>query len=491
MGKLMFAFGNPRGRKKKKRVAKRRKKGKTKSVKSKLKLAVAASSGLKSRNSGPSKKKAVAMAKRRKPKKARKHRAHRVAKRRHGKRHNPMSYDAVDAQGRHNRGSVPTKKEFVRKVAARAAAFRKQHGGGLDYDTKNQLISVEHDMWLAHKKDVEAFKKDLKTYRGSAGYKVAVKVTNTKEKSPVAKKKKKRKIKKVAKAAKKHTKRAKSSSKRKGGKRRRRMTKAHRHAKSTRHIRRGATAKVSSKGKKGRYSFKSAFGKGKRKVKVSGSFRVGKKGLKGKVRINPYRRNPMIETYTGMKQEEITALAIGGALVPLVNGMIQKVPGGPAFVTAINGVVGPQAVGSVVPMVMGLALNAIAEHAGAGSGANKYLRLGGEGLVAAGLIGLVIGLTQNYINPMLGLSGINFTPNMRGINFTPRMGIMPRGMGIMPQLNGGMGSVGNYGDFGATGDYGGNAGYHQSRADFGADGSLESDYDTDSIDGDMHTTTMN
>jgi hypothetical protein len=91
--------------------------------------------------------------------------------------------------------------------------------------------------------------------------------------------------------------------------------------------------------------------------------------------------------------------------------------------------------------------------------------------------------------PMLGMAGINYTPHMGimpmlngmgGINYTPHMG-------IMPQLNG----VQRSGDFGYTGDYGGNAGYKPSRADFGADWSQDSEIDQNQTDDDNHSSAMN
>lgn len=338
---------------------------------------------------------------------------------------------------------------------------------------------------LAAKKEKAVAKKRRK--------KKKVKATKIRRKKAKSSKRRRKAAKKVA-APKKHRRRkARKSSKRrkhhakkhaapkkrrhrrkarKSSKRRRRMI-SHKHGSNVRHIKKGTSFRFKSKSKRG-----------KRSITVS-----------GRVKVNPYRRNPLadkVKAYTGMSTEELGALALGGAMVPIVNGMISKVPGASTVVSQINSIVGPQAVGSVIPMLVGAALNAVAEHAPIGGQAKKYTRLAGEGLVAAGIIGLAISMSQKYVGPALGLSGINFTPNMRGINFTPNMG-------IMPQLNG----------MGAPGDYGGNAGYRQSRADFGimpqlngmgdvrnsgdfgADSSSDSDYDTSAEDGDMHTTAMN
>ncbi|NJM09356.1 MAG: hypothetical protein HC883_00190 [Bdellovibrionaceae bacterium] len=98
-------------------------------------------------------------------------------------------------------------------------------------------------------------------------------------------------------------------------------------------------------------------------------------------------------------------------------------------------------------------------------------------------------VAQTYVNPALGLSGINYTPGLRGmgivptlgdVRYTPRLNGMGdvrytpnRGMGIVPTLSGA--------DFGAA-DYGGGGGSPEARtssADFGAWQSTDSEFQSD------------
>lgn len=486
--KLQFAFGNPRG-KKRKSVAKRRKSRKTNSVKAKLR-------------------KGSSMAKKKRHVKRRsKHRRHkrrnpeaaliRKGGRTVGREFSPLNKRESDAaEGIFK--SLLIKYKAAPLGAGKSALLREMAGLKKKLNKRSSYLKTlaryeeEADVKISKfelgkkKKGAKVAKRKKKKggkkkVRRSKKAKAAAPKRAKRRKGGKRKSSKRRKHKKVAKvsaAPKKRRHKRRKGGKRKGSKRRsRRRVKmiSHKHGSNVRHIKKGTSFRFKSKSKRG-----------KRSITVS-----------GRVRVNPYRRNPsmadQVKTYTGMSQEELGALALGAALVPIINGGIAKVPGGAALVTAINGVVGAQAVGSVIPLGIGIALNAVAEHAVKSGQGNKYLKMTGEGLVAAGLIGLVMGIAQKYVNPMLGLSGINFTPSMRGINFTPNMGIMPQlngGLGIMPQLNG----------MGAPGDYGGNAGYRQSSADFGrvgnygdfgADSSMDSDYDTDAIDGDEHTTAMN
>lgn len=495
--KLQFAFGNPRGKKKRKKakrsVAKRHKRRKNKSVKHSIS------------------KKAKVMAKKRRRSKAR------VKRGRKGKRRNPQ-VAMIRKNGKVIGREFSPLSENQRKAAEGQfiSLMKKFKGAPKMSSERGQLLRAMQGLKTKLGKH-SSFVKTLQRYEEDPSVKISkFDLADKKEKSVAKKKRKKKKSsrkvrrhKKAKKSAapKKHRrKRSKKSRKgskrrrkhskkvtavkaapkrrrkksRKGGKKRRRARMiSHRHGSNIRHIKKGTSFRFKSKSKRG-----------KRSVTVS-----------GRVRVNPYRRNPSMEdqvkTYSGMEVAELGALALGAALVPIINSGISKVPGGAGIVTAINGVVGAQAVGSVIPIGIGIALNAVAEHVVKSGQGNKALKMAGEGLVAAGLIGLIMGMSQKYVNPMLGLSGINYTPNMRGINFTPNMGIMPQlngGFGIMPQLNG----------MGAPGDYGGNAGYHQSSADFGrmgdvrnsgdfgADSSQDSEYDMASTDdGDAHTTAMN
>jgi general stress protein 26 len=236
-------------------------------------------------------------------------------------------------------------------------------------------------------------------------------------------------------------------------KKRRARRHKHTHKSSSRvkHLRKGTSIRVHG-----------SVGKGKKKVKLS-----------GRVKVNPRhhsRRNPMKQVtdmtkkYLGMNGEELTALAVGGALVPVINGLTKKLA--PQVVGLLNTYVGSQAAGSVLPILMGAGLNALAEHALPAGPARDYTKVAGEGLASAGIVGLMLSISQNYIIPATGLgaviygpgySGINYTPNMQGINYTPNMG-------VTPQLGAGYTEAHKYSraDFGRGADFGGMSG-----ADFG------------------------
>ncbi len=263
----------------------------------------------------------------------------------------------------------------------------------------------------------------------------------------------------------KKTKRGRKKGKGRKGRRRSRMV-THRHAKSTRHFKKGSSLTFKTKVKR----------------------RKGRPGatITGRVKFNPFRRNPMKQVSAQMKKAlgldaaELTSLALGGAMVPIVNAGISKIPGAGAIVSKINSFVGPQAAGSVIPILVGAIINIAADKA---SGqAKDYGHKIGEGLVAAGVLGLAMGISQKYIAPALGLSGVRYTPNMRGMGILPQLSGMGdvrftpnmRGMGDIrytPSMSGGA-------DFGAA-DYGGGGGYTEahkrSRADFGANFSEDSE----------------
>ncbi len=205
--------------------------------------------------------------------------------------------------------------------------------------------------------------------------------------------------------------------------------------------------------------------------------------------------------FLGLDGSEIAALAAGGALVPIVNAGIGKIPGADKIVAKINEFVGPQATGAVIPILAGIALNLLGDKL---SGqAKEYTKLAGEGLAAAGVVSLAAGLSQTYMAPALGLSGmgimptlngINYTPNrsMRGINYTPNsmrgINFTPN-MGIMPQLNG----MGASPDFGSAnyGGGGGSAEARTSRADFGAYDSQDSEAEGLSDEDNSYSSSMN
>lgn len=479
--KMQFAFGNPRRGSKRKKVAKRRKKLKTKSVKKKFH-------------------KVGKVGKSKRRRKLRKNPAVAVVKK--GGKIAHRGFSSLSKREEDTlRGKIAKAKAAYSKAPsasnAKAAAFREL--AGLVKQAKSKLSNRE-----AYLKTLKRYAEEgasIKEYDLAAKGKKVAKKKRKKKKSPKASAKKVRRTKKrkggkrrkMSKKAKKafvarmkkarkgksgkkrhskkrrhkHAKKAAATApkkhrakRRKGSKRRRRARMiSHKHASSTRHIKRGTS-----------FKFKSKSRRGKRSISIS-----------GRVKVNPYRSNPMKQVSAQMKKAlgldaaELGSLALGGALVPIVNAGIGKIPGMSAVVSKINSVAGAQATGSIIPILVGALLNLGADKA---SGqAKQYMQMAGEGLAAAGVIGLVMGLSQKYVTPALGLSGINFTPGMRGVNFTPNMGIMPQlngvnftpNMGIMPQLNGV--------DFGSA-NYGGGGGSKEARtqrSDFGANWSEDSE----------------
>lgn len=502
--KLQFAFGNPRkGKRKKTRqaksVAKRKKKTKTKSV---IKRAKRKSKKRKAKVARiPNFSKAVKVAKRKKMRR-KNPRAALIKKKGKiiGREHSPLNTKerkALDgklkeAMGRYKAAPMASKaKAKARKVLSSAISTAKTKFAKDDayqktlaryredvdvsvteFDTKEKGAKVAKKKRKSKKTSTKRRKK--KAVKASAPKKVKRKKTKTKRR-------KSRKSKKVSAAKTKRSSKRRGSKKRKSGKKRRRarMIK-HSHSSAQRHIKKGTSFRFKTKAKRG-----------KRSITVS-----------GRVKVNPFRRNPMknlsaqSKKYLGLDAAELGSLALGGALVPIVNAGIGKVPGADKLVAFINGYVGPQATGSIIPILMGAALNFAGDKA-SGQG-KEYLKMAGEGLAAAGVVGLIMGLSQTYVAPALGLSGINYTPNgMRGINYTPNMGIMPQmnginytpamnGMGIMPQLNGA--------DFGSA-NYGGDGGSPEAstqRSDFGAWDSADSEAGSDMEDGDnSYSSSMN
>lgn len=497
--KLQFAFGNPR-RKKRKSVANSRKKAKNKSVKKKSL-------------------KGLTMTKKRRSNKMRKNPE--AAFIRRGKKvvgHvrsalNKKEYDALKKKltglkakysslplGAQKSATLKELNSMIRSAKSKIGS-RDSYLKTLERDAKSGATINRYD--IKEKGDKPVAKKKRKKKKASK--KVAKKASG-KVRRKKRRKSKKVRAKKVAKTKVRRTKKRKS----KGSKRRRKKSKAvvvsaapkkarrrkgkkrksskrrkrarmvtHKHASSTRHIKKGSSFRFKTKAKKG-----------KRSITVS-----------GRVKVNPFRRNPMknlsaqTKKYLGIDAAEIGSLALGGVAVPVINGLAGKFA--PGVVAKINEFVGPQAVGSVLPIIAGIMLNAAAEHVPQIKGqAKSSLKMVGEGLAAAGIIGLMIGLSSKYAAPALGLSGVNYTPmsGMGDVRYTPSM----RGMGILPTLSG-MGDV-RYtpdmsgADFGSA-DYGGNAGYAQShkssRSDFGADFSQDSEADHFQDDENSLSSSMN
>lgn len=503
--KLQFAFGNPR-KKRKKGVAKRKKSKKNRSV---IKKST----------------------------KAMKHMTKR--KRRKGRRtarKNPLKYTAtkkfahLKGKGKRKTGSFPTKKEWAAKFAREVAAFKKKHGGVLDYDAHTQLLHIKKAAYDKHKAAATAFISKIKQYK-KHGWDVKTVISNETGGSVAKKRKsKKRKTRKVKAASKrraskrkggkrksakrgkrgkrkgmsakakrafvarmkkarkaKHPKRKaskrKSSKRGKRGKRRTRMI-THKHAKSTRHVRRGAKARVTARKRKGSYKIKTHFGRGKKRVRLTGSLRPSKSGLKGIFKINPFRRNPMtdaIAKFTGLNNKELQLLAIGAAAAPISAALLPRIPGLNTVVGMVAGYIPAKYQSAGVNLLLGVALNAVAGKVGGQGG--KYAGMVGEGLAAASIIQLVSSMATDGLRAA-GMAGVNYTPQMRGLGIMPQLNGM-RGVSYTPQMRG-MGDVrytpqmrgiGSSADFGSA-DYGGGGGYteahNRSRADFGANFSQDS-----------------
>ena len=495
--KLQFAFGNPRRAKKAKskgkKVAKRHTKRKTSSV------------NLKSKKI----RKAILMAKSKRRKRSRKNPAAAVV-RKNGKIaarvFSPLSKTEEHKLSGRIEAALSKYKKAAPASAERSAAYKelvkvKKEATGklskrhaylktLQRYTEEGAKITEYD--LAAKKGAKSVakkkKRKSKKARKASAKKVTRKAKRTKKRKSTKRRSKAqkaalRKMLAANKAKRKGSKKRKSTKRRKSSAKRRKSSKrrypkmvAHKHAASTRHIRKGSTAKFSGRGKKGKFKVRTYFGKGKRKVKMTGTIRrKGTSGLSGIFKLNPFRSNPMkanVKKYTGLEMKEVQVLALGAAAAPLSAAFLSKVPG----ISQVSGLLAQyipvQYQSAVLNLLAGAALNVGADYAPAG-GAKKALSTLGEGLAAASIISLVSAVVTDGLR-MSGMAGINYTPSMRGINYTPNMGIMPTmnginytpSMGIMPQLNG----MGSSPDFGSA-NYGGGGGSKEARtqrSDFGA-----------------------
>ena len=237
--------------------------------------------------------------------------------------------------------------------------------------------------------------------------------------------------------------RKKAAKKKARGKRRGRPKMiTHRHSTKTRHLKKGSVLRVEA-----------VAGKGRKKVKLT-----------GKLKVNPrHRRNPsmaqMLQKYVGVSTEELTSLAIGGALIPVINGGLKKFA--PQVVGMVNQYAGAQFSGTIVSMIGGVALNALAEHVVTTGQGHKWLKLAGEGVAAASVVGLALNLSQRWVAPTLGLGAVIYSPDFKGINYTPMHGINYTPMHGYPQLGDGYTEAHKFSkaDFGRGADFGG--------ADFG------------------------
>lgn len=510
--KLQFAF-NPRKKSGKKKVAKGKKKSKTKRVKAKLKKAVQMAKRrktpkkvLRSLRKKRDKAKRVMKSKRatsKQRKSARKAhtKLYRSIKKKTGR--NPIhAYASKKVNGKskrigHTSTLEPHEIEKRIKTDVSIASFRKKAEAmrkAKRYDEakafadranrlqKMKLENFEKDR-KAYQKDVDQYKADGATikYTKSVEGAVAKKKKASKKKASKKKASKKKTAKKASRKSTKRTARKGSRKGRRKGGKRRMLT--HTHAKSTRHIRRGSRSKISARKRKGSYKVKAYFGKGKKRVKMTGSLRQSKGFLKGIFKINPFRSNPVayknrsgLEKVAGHDIMELGTIAAAAAAAPMVTkGFVKYVM--PYVAAYIPASIVPHVV-NMLPAIGGVLLNVANDKYKQDARIQSFA----DSLIAVGVITSVYAAATK----MTGMSGINFTPSMgimpqmNGINFTPNMG-------VMPQLNG----ITTHGDFGAAGDYGGKVGWQQSRADFGSDWAQDSESDMYSEDGDLHSSSMN
>lgn len=284
------------------------------------------------------------------------------------------------------------------------------------------------------------------------------KKTKTKTKGESVKKAKRKKAKKAKKTSK-RTRKSKAKRTRKSKAKRVRRSKSRKSAKRAK--RRGV--KVVRVGKK-----KSG---GRRRTKLSNPFR----SMKMK-KLIPAGLDKGMKAYLGHSGTEVVGLAIGGASVPFFNRALAKFL--PGVASTISNAVGPQNAGAVIPILGGIIFNCIAEVGAVKKqkGLHDTLRVIGDGMSAAGVIGLAMGVSQQQIlpriGPVIGLAGMPYGmgiyPQLNGVEYFPMSGVE-----YFPMSGVNYTPAGGDANFGAA-NYGGDAGYHQSPADFGADWSQDS-----------------
>jgi len=484
--KLQFAFGNPRRKKKAKKAMKRKKvvRKKATKVKKRKKSVAKRHKRLKTKHKPF---RAKGFMKRKKAKKAKKSmRKFTTLKGRKRKaKKNPEKFQVRKGGKIVHSGVAPSRKDLGLKTKefykAKAAYEKAPDASKAKAKARLALSKIMKDVNLiegnrrAFDKLAERFKEEGATIstqeigmakKKKASKKKAKKVS--KKKAVKASKKKTRKVskKKAVKVKAKTVKR--KSSKKKSHKRKTKKTKmiTHKHSAKTGHFKRGTKIK-----------FKKTTGKGRKKVTLSGFFK-----------LNPSRRNPMskikdlAKSATHLNTTELTSLAIGGALVPVINSGIGKIPYADKVVGFINEYVGPQATGSIIPMLVGAIANIASESLVKDANTRKHINAAADGLISAGVIGLTMSISQKYVVEGM-MSGILYSP-MSGVNYTPMSGVNYTPMSGMPQLSGP--------DFGRASDYGGGGGYTEghrfSKADFGR--AMDEDSDELSTDDDIMSDNM-
>lgn len=426
--KLQFAFGNPskgksKAKRSKKKVASSRKKAKTKKV-GKLK-------GEKMAKKKKASKKRVH--KKKASKKA--HKKHAVKKhvKKHSKRHskkrskkNPLSAKQRFKQAQRQQRIAA--KKARKKVASLLSGWTKAASGKapkIKHHKKVEVVHAAKPSVTARMEEIRKLAKERGISIGEAAKLVSKPKSHTRRKKAGKKVSKKKSRKKVVRRKK--AKKAKKVSARRHKRGRKKAKKVHH---KRRHHKRA-------------------------KMKLNPRRRHHKKHKKSIFGRNPMAKfDSVSKTYLGVSTAELTALAAGGALVPVVNGAVKKFM--PAAVTTINSVFGPQAAGSVLPILVGAGLNALAEHALPSGQAKQYTKLAGEGLASAGIVGLMMSLSQRYVAPAMGLGAVIYSPDFRGINYTPMHGINYTPMSGYPQLGDGYTESHKFSkaDFGRGADFG-------------------------------------
>ena len=426
-------------------------------------------------------------------------------KRRVHKRKNPVRAVAKLKGKTHKSKTVltPREKKVIQKRIA--STISKYKGLSISQRPAGMLQTVQSIKNIlkkddANRKEVSEFMKKFV----DLGAKVKVHEVGPSKGGKVAKKKRKKKKsshKKAKASRKKHARRKKKSSHKKVSHKKKHVAKKH---KAKKHVSKKRRSKK-------RHAKKASYQKGKvvvshkfgsRRDKVTAKIPKLKKGKsvkksykrkKRRFTVMVKRSNPIFgspraalnkvdkhfQTATGHDLKEAGLLFGAGAALPVIEGLVMKVPG-MDMVKSKVGSFGPEAaaMSSSLVTILGLgALHYAMEKVPALSKA-KMAEPAVRALIAAsvvkagsalsGVVARATGLSGVLYTP---LSGINFTP-MSGVNFTPNMSGQPQ-MGIYPQLNGAP-QMGYGADFGRgfdVSDYGGGSGYTEDRklspSDFG------------------------
>lgn len=358
--------------------------------------------------------------------------------------------------------TYPTKKELSKYRAsylkAATAEAKAAYGEGDMAKTSKAARKAREKLATQADKRVTALKTALAHRK--EGYKISIKdikgVTMAKKKGKGKKKGKRKSAKRAArKAAKRATRRRVPKRARKAARRGKKRAKrayprmiTHRHARTVRHLPKGATLTGS------------IHGKGKRK----------KLRAKVKIRFNPDGllggKMPQVKQWTGHEVEDLTALVLGGATYGAINGLIARfAPKQLSDMVLKIPVVGA----ATLPLLAGALLH---RYGGQVPTLGKWIQLLGEGLVGAAVVGAGVSASQMIPGLASPMSGVSYYP-MSGVNYYPMSGV-----DYTPNLRGHP-QLGARADFGRDADYGGSGGYTEGRpyspADFGHDNEDENE----------------